>query len=169
MIGNGMRASRFVPLLIIVGLLAPAPCAALEARYLDITVDRTGDATVTFEYTLSFVEGILALVGAVGPGRDLGKVLEAATLGEVRQVAVSTGSISFSVRGFAAVSGASPNATYHTPVLNLSWAEAGWEASILAPLLDPDFSPQVTVIRFPDAYSLTFRDELVIPNITHTF
>ena len=164
-----MNASRYLPVLLLLGLLAPAPCAALQAGYLDITIDRTGDATVTFEYTLSFIEGLLAFLGAVGPGRDLGKVLAAATGGEVSQLSESTGSTSFSVKGFAAVSGASPNTTYRTPVLNLSWAEAGWETSVIAPLLDPDFSPRVTVIRFPDAYSVTFRDELVIPDITHTF
>lgn len=165
-----MNISRFAPvLLLLLGLLAPAPCAALQAGYLDITVDRTGDAIVTFEYTLSFIEEALAFLGAVGPGRDLGQVLAAATGGDVRQVAGSPGSTSFSVRGFAAVSGASPNTTYYTPVLNLSWAQAGWETSIIAPLLDPDFSPRVTVIRFPDAYSVTFHDELVIPSTTHTF
>ncbi|HVN65146.1 MAG TPA: hypothetical protein VMT31_00870 [Methanomicrobiales archaeon] len=164
-----MKGTRFVPLLIILGILAPAPSAALQADYLDITVDRTGDATVTFEYTLSFVEGILAFFGAVGPGQDLGKVMAAASGGEVGHLAESAGSASFPVTGFAAVSGSSPNATYRTPVINLSWAEEGWEASVLAPLLAPDFSPRVTIIRFPDAYSVTFHDELVIPNTTHTF
>ena len=164
-----MRASRFVPLLLVLGLLAPAPCAALRAEYLDISVDRTGDAAVNFEYTLSFPEGILAWLGAVAPGQDLAKVLAAASGGEAGRVSEKAGSASFSVRGFAAVSGASPNATYRIPVLNLSWAEAGWNASILAPLLDPDFSPGVTVVRFPDAYSVTYHDQLVIPDTTHTF
>jgi len=164
-----MYGYRLGSLLLALAILAPAPCAALRADYLDITVDRTGDAVVTFEYTLTSIEGLLAFLGAVVPGRDLGKVIAAASGGEIGQVSGYGWSTTFPVKGFAAVEGFSPNATYRTPEINLSWAEAGWRASVLAPLLDPDFSPRPTVIRFPDAYSVTFRDELVIPGTTHTF
>ena len=164
-----MNGYRLGSLLLALILLAPAPCAALHADYLDITIDRTGDAVVTFEYTLTSVESLLAFLGAVGPGQDLGKVIAAASGGEIGQVSGAGGSASFPVKGFATAAGSTPNASYRTPEINLSWAEAGWRGSVLAPLLDPDFSPRLTVIRFPDAYSVTFRDELVIPNTTHTF
>jgi hypothetical protein len=164
-----MHRSRILSLLLLSAILASSPAAALEAGYLDIAVDRAGNATVTFEYSLTWIEEFLAVLGAVRPDRDLGTILGAATGGEVREISAGPGSTSFSVREFAGVSGTSPNASYSTPELNLSWGEAGWKASILSPLLQPDFSPAVTVIRFPDAYSVTFRDELVIPNTTHTF
>jgi hypothetical protein len=160
------RASAF---LVLLGILVSSPAAALGVSYLEIVVARSGDATVTFEYTLTWPEQVLAFLGAVRPDRDFGKVLAAVSNGEVREIASGPGSTSFSAGRFAVVSGASPNASYCTPVLNLSWAEAGWEVSILSPLLEPDFSPAVTVIRYPDAYSVMFRDELVIPNTTHTF
>jgi hypothetical protein len=164
-----MNRARASTLLVLLGILLVPPAAALEASYLEIVVDRSGDATITFEYTLTLVERVLAFLDAVRPDRDLGKILAAASGGEVREIASGPGSTSFSVKGFAAVSGASPNASYSTPSLNLSWGEAGWRVSVLASLLDPDFSPAVTVIRYPDAYSVMFRDELVIPNTTHTF
>jgi hypothetical protein len=143
--------------------------AALDAGYLDIAVDRAGNATVTFEYSLTWIEGAFAFLGAARPDRDLGIVLAAATGGEVREISAGPGSTSFAVGGFARVAGTSPNASYSTPEINLSWGEAGWKASLLSPLLSPDFSPRVTVIRFPDAYSVTYRDMLVIPNTTHVF
>jgi hypothetical protein len=164
-----MNRSRACALLVLLGILVSSPAAALEAGYLEIVVDHSGNATVTFEYTLSWAEQVLAFLGAIRPDRDLGKIFGAVSGGEVSEILAGGGSASFSVGGFAAVSGTSPNASYRTPVLNLSWAEAGWRVSFLSPLLSPDFSPAVTVIRFPDAYSVTFRDELMIPNITHTF
>jgi hypothetical protein len=163
-----MKWFRMVPLLILLGILASAPAAALHARYLDIVIDRRGDATVTFEYTLSWIEQALAFLGAVKPDRDLEGIFGATTGGPVGVISASPGSTSFTVQGFAIVTRDATGTTYTTCALNLSWGKAGYESSILAPLLEPDFSPDVTVIRFPDAYSITFRDNLLIPNITHT-
>ncbi|HMA05194.1 MAG TPA: hypothetical protein VKO45_04630 [Methanomicrobiales archaeon] len=162
-----MKGLRMVTLLLILGALAIPPVAALHVRYLDIAVDRDGSATVTFEYTLPWIEQVFAFLGVVSPDRDFGRILGVASGGEIVALSAGDGMTTFSMRGFANVTGTPPDTTCTTPALNLSWGQAGYEASILAPLLSPDFSPDVTVVRFPDAYSLTFRDELLIPGITH--
>lgn len=164
-----MKRLRMVTLLLVLGILAITPAAALHARYLDIVVDRTGDATVTFEYNLSWIEQALAFFGAVNPDRDLERIFAAATGGKVETLSAGDRVTTFAVSGYAAVTGDARGGTYDTRPLNLSWGQAGYESSILAPLLSPDFSPDVTVIRFPDAYSLTFHDQLLIPNVTHAF
>jgi hypothetical protein len=164
-----MKRLRMLSLLIVLGILCSTPAAALHARYLDIIVDREGNATVTFEYNLSWIEQALAFFGAVNPDRDLERIFTATTGGEVGTLSAGPGATTFSVTGFAAVTEESPVSTYETCPVNLSWGQAGYESSILAPLLDPDFSPDVTVIRFPDAYSRTFRDLFLIPNVTHSF
>ena len=164
-----MKRLRMVSLLLVLGILASTPAAALHARYLDIVIDRGGDATVTFEYNLSWIEQALAFFGAVNPDRDLERIFAATTGGKVETLSASDRATTFAVKGFAVVTGGAPGSTYETRPLNLSWGQAGYESSILAPLLSPDFSPDVTVIRFPDAYSLTFRDQFLIPNVTHAF
>jgi hypothetical protein len=168
-VGEGMPGLRAISLLLLIGLVTPAPAAALHAMYLDIVIDREGDATIAFEYTLPWIEQVLAFLGVVNPDRDLGKILVAASGGEISALSHGDGVTTFSVEGFARVNETPPVTTCTTPALNLSWAQAGYQSSILAPFLDPDFSPEVTVIRFPDAYSVTFRDELQIPGITHTW
>jgi hypothetical protein len=45
------RASAF---LVLLGILVSSPAAALGVSYLEIVVARSGDATVTFEYTLTW-------------------------------------------------------------------------------------------------------------------
>jgi hypothetical protein len=166
---EGMKRFRLISLLLVLGILATTPAAALQARHLDIIVDRNGDATVTFEYTLSWIEQVLAFLGAVNPDRDLERIFAATTGGPIETLSAGMGATTFSVKGFATVTENAPGGTYDTLPLNLSWGQAGYESSILAPLLEPDFSPDVTVVRFPDAYSRTFRDQFLIPNITHTF
>ena len=164
-----MKRFRMVSLLLLLVILASTPAAAFHARYLDIVVDRDGNATVTFEYNVSWIEGILAYFGAVRPDRDLERIFAATTGGEVGTLSEGAGVTTFSVGRFAGVTETDQESTYDTSPINLSWGQAGYESSILAPLLEPDFSPDVTVIRFPDAYSRTFRDQFLIPNITHTF
>jgi len=164
-----MKRLRIVSLLLVLGILCSTPAAALHARYLDIVVTREGNATVTFEYNLSWIEQALAFFGAVNPDRDLERIFAATTGGKVETLSVDTGVTTFSVTGFATVTVNSSLSTYETCPVNLSWGQAGYESSILAPLLEPDFSPEVTVLRFPDAYSRTFRDQFLIPNVTHSF
>ncbi len=164
-----MKRLRLVSLLLVLGILASTPAAAFHARYLDIVVDREGNATVTFEYNLSWVEGILAFFGAANPDRDLERIFAATTGGEVGTLSTGNGATTFSVGRFAVVNGTGQGTVFDTRPLNLSWGQAGYESSILAPLLEPDFSPDVTVIRFPDAYSRTFHDQFLIPNVTHAF
>jgi len=164
-----MKRLRAIALVIVLGSLASVPAAALHARYLDIAIDRAGDANVTFEYTLPWIEQVLAFIGAVNPDRDLERIFAGTTGGPVVTLSAGPGITIFSVKGFASVTGGPPETTFTTRALNLSWGVAGYRASILAPLLEPDFSPDVTVVRFPDAYSLSFRNQLVIPSITHRF
>jgi hypothetical protein len=166
---EGMKRFRLVSLLLVLVILASTPAAAFHARYLDIVIDRGGDATVTFEYSISWIEQALAFFGAVRPDRDLELIFAAATGGKVETLSASDQATTFAVKGFAVVTGGAQGSTYDTCPLNLSWGQAGYESSILAPLLSPDFSPDVTVIRFPDAYSVTFHDLLLIPNVTHSF
>ena len=164
-----MNRLLVVSLLLLLGFLSSMPAAALHARYLDIVVDRGGDANVTFEYTLSQIEQCLAFFGVVKPDRDLEQIFGAASGGKVETLSAGDGVTLFQVKGFAMVVEDTTGTTYTTATLNLSWGRAGYESSILAPLLEPDFSPDATVIRFPDAYSVTFRDQLLIPNTTHSF
>jgi hypothetical protein len=164
-----MNRLRVVSLLLLLCFLSSTPAAALHARYLDIVVDRGGDATVTFEYTLPLIEQGLAFLGAVRPDRDLEQIFGAASGGKVETISAGEGVTLFRVKGFAMVVEDAAGTTYTTAPLNLSWGRAGYESSILAPLLEPDFSPDATVIRFPDAYSVTFRDQLLIPDTTHSF
>jgi hypothetical protein len=164
--GEGMHRVRLVSILLL-GLLASTPAAAFHARCLEIVIDHDGDATVTFEYTLSLPEQFLAYLGAIHPDRDLGRILGAATGGKVETLPSGRGAALFSVKRFAVVGEDAAVTTYRTPTLNLGWGQAGYESSILAPFLEPDFSPDVTIIRFPDAFSVTLRDLLVIPNLSH--
>jgi len=164
-----MHRFRVICLFVLAGVLASMPAAALHSRYLDIAVDRNGDATVTFEYTLGWVEQALAFLGMVKPDRDLERIFGESTGGTVTTLSADPGATSFSVTGLATVTNDSLGTTYTTRGINLSWGKAGYESSILAPLLEPDFSPDLTVVRFPDAYSVAFRDQLVIPVIVHSF
>jgi len=166
---EGMHRVRVFTLLLVLGFLAATPAAALHARYLDIVVDRNGDATVTFEYNLSFVEGFLSLLGAINPSRDIERIFAASTGQNTTTLSTADGSTTFGVRGFATVVENDPSLTFATVPVNLSWGQAGYESSVIAPLLDPDFSPDSTVIRFPDAWSVTFHDLFLVPTVNHSF
>ncbi len=164
-----MTPLQGLAILALLVLLVQVPVAAVHSEHLDIAIDREGNAAIAFEYSLPWTEQVLAFLGMVNPDRDLGRILVMATGGEIDSFSGGPGITTFTLRRFANMTRAETTTSYATPVLNLSWGEQGYKSSLLAPLLEPDFSPDVTVVRFPDAYSLTYRDQCLIPNITHVF
>jgi hypothetical protein len=55
-----------------------------------------------------------------------------------------------------------------TPALSFEEAEKVLQQYWFAPLINPDFSPAVTTITYPDGYQEKFYDISRIPKTTHT-
>jgi hypothetical protein len=67
------------------------------------------------------------------------------------------------------VSGGPGAWTMTTPAFSLARAQQVVEQYWFAPLISPDFTPQVTTVTFPDGYTATFDNQISIPSITHSF
>ena len=58
--------------------------------------------------------------------------------------------------------------TYRTPGLSFAAAEKVLKRSWFAPLINPDLSPAVTQVTFPDGYVVQFDNQISIPSVTHS-
>jgi hypothetical protein len=57
---------------------------------------------------------------------------------------------------------------YSTPALSFQNAQRALNQYWFAPLINPDFSPDITQITFPDGYHEEFYNQIAIPAISHT-
>ncbi|WP_300163268.1 hypothetical protein [Methanofollis sp.] len=152
--------------LLLIGALV-MPAGAFTAEKLTIDVEEDGTATVTFDYSLTWLENIAVFLKITDPNVEFGKALEKYSGSEVESVAVSDRSASFRAEKFARVSLVDNATVYTTPALHLEEAEKALNDYWFAPLVQADFSPAVTEITFADGKVETLRDIAEIPSFIH--
>lgn len=162
-----MKSGILVASLLILAFVA-APAGAFTADDLQIIVNEDGSADVTFNYTLSWIERIAVFFKIAQPEQELKSALEDASGSPVTVTSAESDVARFSIERFAKVRSIEGGNAYATPGLNFTGAQAVLDRYWFAPLVDADFSPGLTVVRFPDGHRETFENQFAIPALSHT-
>jgi hypothetical protein len=162
------RALIYLTVIILILWSCTIPVQAFTAKNLDVAVQGSGDAIITFDYELSWFENIAVFMHIADPAIELKKALESNFNKPVDVIQADGGESQFTVQGFATVKEKDGAITMKTPALSFVEAEKILDQYWFAPLISPDFSPEVTRIRFPDGYVEIFANEISIPAVTHT-
>ncbi|WP_224732844.1 hypothetical protein [Methanoculleus thermophilus] len=149
-------------------MLMTAPAGAFSADNLLIAVDEDGSADVTFNYTLSWIERIAVFLKIAEPEQELKSALEMATGSPVTVTSVEGDSARFSVLNFARIESTDNETIYSTPGLDFTGAQEVLDRYWFAALVEADFSPDLTVVRFPDGHEETFANQSAIPALSYT-
>jgi hypothetical protein len=162
--------NRFTSALLIFCILAAAvlPVQAFTAQSLTITIAPDGDAEMNMQYELSFFEKSAVFFQIADPAQELKKAFDTNSPEPVTIVEATSSSAIILVPGFATVSNAPrTGSTMITPAVSFEKAQQVMNAYWFAPLVSPDFSPGVTLVRFPDGYRTVYYDVLAVPSISH--
>jgi len=162
-----MKRGILVASLLVLTLIV-APAGAFSADKLLITVDEDGSADITFNYTLSWIERIAVFFKIAEPEQELKSALEEATGAPVTVASAESDAATFSVPGFAKIKSTEGGSVYATPGLDFTGAQEMLDRYWFAPLVKADFSPDLTVVRFPDSHEETFANKSTIPALSHT-
>ena len=155
-------------ILMLVLLSAAQPVQAFTAKNLDIAVQDNTDAVITFTYDLTWYEHAAVFMRIADPGNELNNALES-SYGKTVMVTKADGSESrVVVSGFASKQENDNTVIMTTPALSFGEGEKILNQYWFARFISPDFSPEVTVVRFPDGYAETFSNQISIPAIVHT-
>jgi hypothetical protein len=164
-----MKRNRIIGIsLPVIGLFILCPVQAFTAKSLVIDVNNTGDAVITFDYQLSWIENVAVFVRIADPGTELKKAFESNFHAPVAVMEAGSGRSQLYVKGFASETLRDGNVTLTTPALDFREAEQVLDQYWFAPLINPDFSPAVTRIVFPDGYEQVFNDQDQISRVSHT-
>jgi hypothetical protein len=164
-----MKLFRYAGILAIILILFILPVQAFTADSMDITIQNNGDANIQFDYTLNWIEHIAVYLRIANPADELSKAFGNNLQIPVRVDHVDSNSIRVTVSNFAQRSvNKDGRTTMNTPTLSFEEAEKVLQQYWFASLINPDFSPAVTTITYPDGYQETFYDISRIPKTTHT-
>lgn len=147
-----------------VAVLIIGPAGAFTANSLDITVDKSGDATAVFRFTL---EGFLE--NAIPQSmleeellKGLSTSSEPPTL-----IAMDRSSATILMKKFADACDVPTGTEYRTATMNFNKAQIALEESALSSVVTADFSPATIKVTFPDGNNHKFSNADVLPSITH--
>jgi hypothetical protein len=152
--------------LIMVAILAVAPGQAFVAKELRISLDDQGNAEIQFDYSLSFLENVAIFLRIADPGKELKSALESNLHKTVEIESVGNTQARFMVEQFATVREENGEQVMRTPALSFETAEQALKHYWFAPLVKADFSPDLTIVRFPDGSQDVFYDSTGIPSLS---
>jgi len=161
-----IQYTRALGLVLVIALLA-APAAAFTMNRFDIQVAENGDAEVTADYTLTWVERIVVFMRIAEPQQQLEYAISQYSGKDVTVTSVSPGETVLSVSDFATVRETRDAVIYTTPYLDFSGAEQAIRGYWFSRFVTVDASPDISVVSFPDGYEESFPDSLVIPSLSH--
>lgn len=144
-----------------------SPAAAFTAKNLDIVVQDSSDATITFSYELSWFEQAAVLSKIADPAEELAKALRRQFKKNVRVTSVSGNQAQLQVEKFAVVKEKDGQIILITPSLTFTNAKEALQKYWFAPFIVPDFSPDVTRVSFADGYAREFYNVEIIPSVGH--
>jgi len=154
-------------ILLILLIMIAWPAQAFTAQNLDIAIQENNDAVISFDYDLSWYENIVVFSRIVDPAHELAKALTSQFKKNVEVTSVSGNNIQVVVENFASRKVSDGVVSLNTPALSFKNAEKVLDKYWFAQFINPDFSPAVTRISFPDGYSEEFYNQDQVPAVRH--
>jgi hypothetical protein len=132
-----------------------------------MTLAPDGDAQVDMQYDLTLFEEGAIFFRLSDPAAELKKAFDANSKHPVTVTQATGSSARVLIPSFASVSTEADTITMVSPSISFEKAQSVLDKYWFAPLLSPDFSPDLTTIIFPDGYQTNFYNLLVIPAVPH--
>ncbi len=146
---------------------AAMPVEAFTVKSLTMTLAPNGDAQVNMHYDLTLFEEGAIFFRISDPAAELKKAFDTNSKHPVTVTQATGSSARVFIPSFASVSRETDTITMISPSLSFEKAQSVLDQYWFAPLISPDFSPELTTIIFPDGYQTRFYNLLVIPSVPH--
>ncbi len=146
---------------------AVMPVQAFTVKSLTMTIAPDGDAQVDIHYDLTLFEETAIFFRISDPAFELKKAFDTNSKKPVTVTQATGSSARVTIPSFASVVTDESGTTMVTPSVSFERAQKVLDQYWFAPLISPDFSPDITTIIFPDGYRASFDNLLVIPSVPH--
>jgi hypothetical protein len=141
-----MQCARMILGLLLAAGILIAPAAAFTLTYLEVDIRENGDANVSVEYSLSWIERGVVFMKLAHPEEQLRQALAKYSGKEVQVDSVNPSSAHIGVKEFARVTQGQGGTRYTTPGMNFSLAGQQVRGSWYSRFVTVDTSPDVTTI-----------------------
>ncbi len=143
------------------GLLCAAPVAALTVKHLDITVAENGDADITADYAMNWMEQAIVYPAGLS-------VLAANAPDHAVIHSISPDRVQLTVKNLVTVRHTKDATVYATPAFSAQDAQKELDRFWFANMVTLDLAHGTLTIRFPDGATTEDTDLSSVPSFVHT-
>lgn len=162
-----MKQIHLILMCLAICAFAALPAQAFVAKSLTITLQPPdGDARIDMQYELTFIEQSAVFLRIADPASELKKAFDSHSDQPVTITKATSSSATVIVPKFADIHEGKRKYTIVTPSVSFVRAQEVMNSYWFAPLVNPDFSPDVTTVIFPDGFRSSFNNVLSIPPIS---
>ena len=142
-------------------LLCAAPVAAITVKHIDITVAENGDADITADYTMNWMEQAVVYPAALP--------LATAAAGDHAVIhSISPNRAQLTAKNFVSVLHTNGSTVYSTPAFSSGDAQRQLDRFWFANLVTLDLTSGTLTVRFPDGATGDYTGLSSVPSFMHT-
>ena len=142
-------------------LLCAAPVAAITVKHIDITVAENGDADITADYAINWMEQAIVYPAGLS-------ILAINPSDRAVIHSISPDRVYLTVQGLVTVRHTDDSTIYSTPSFSVSDIQKQLDRFWFANIVTLDFAPGTLTIRFPDGTTVEDTDLSSVPPFVHT-
>jgi hypothetical protein len=161
-----MKQTHLILVCLAICIVAVMPAQAFVAKSLTITIAPDGDGQIDMQYDLTLLEQSAVFLRIADPATELKKAFDSHSNQPVTVTKATSSSATVIVPDFATIHEGNGKYTIVTPPVSFARAQEVMSSYWFAPLVNPDFSPAVSTVIFPDGYRTSFNDVIALPPIS---
>jgi hypothetical protein len=143
------------------GLLCAVPVAAITVKHLDVNVGENGDAGITADYDMNWMEQVIVYPAGLS-------ILAVNAPDRAVIHSVSPFQAYLTVKNLVTVQHTNDSAIYTTPAFSGQDAQKVLDRFWFANMVALNFAPGTITFRFPDGATIEDTDLSSVPSFVHT-
>lgn len=147
--------------IILCGLLLVTPAAAITVKHLDITVAENGDAYITGDYSMNWMEQAIVYPAGLS-------ILSVNAPKHAVIHSVSPTKVQLTVQKLANVRHTNTSTVYTTPAFSIGDVTQELDKFWFSDMVTLDLAPGTLTLRFPDGVTVEDADLSSVPAFEHT-
>jgi len=157
---------RIIGTIVLAVIVCSVNVQAFSSDRLSVDLLDDGDAYITFEYTLNMLEQAAVYLKIADPNAELKKALEDMFHHPVSVDSVTNNSARFKVQAYSNITPSDEGLIIKTPEISFLMAEKALQKYWFAPLVQADYSAEITTITYPDGYVKELYNTSMIPSMS---
>jgi len=158
---NNLKNIPIFLILVVAISLAILPAQAFSVDKLEYNIDNTGTVYITADYSLSFLESLALQTPTIRD--EFTKAIKTEYSDGAEVITITDTHTEFSIPKWADIKS---DGYIQTPAITFENVKSRIDSYWFLKALNIDYSPTITIVKFPNDETYTYNDQMTIPSLS---